>query len=386
MVAHASLRRTLPLACLSFATAAVLDVMGTGAPLALHASGLSLADSGWLQAIYLPTGFGFLWAPVIDHRRTMGPRACKRLVLGSLLVGSAGLALLGIAWPLSVLVGLAFAASIAASMSDLASEALVIDTMPPECRGWLVTTRLIASSAGSSAGVAAATVAPGWSLQAVCVAVAVGAALLALTMLAYPETTALAALEMSCGRPSRKHLAGKAAVLSTYSVAAILLTSSQGLALLDVGVGLRIVGIVSGIATTLATMVAMIAPAALSVRAPLARQIAWCTSAVGVAAAVLVVAMLARLPLLSAGTMLLMVTCDAGLNVPFTRLMYRWSEGPRPAADFAVLSSAVFLVSFPARLVGPALAAMIGWPVYITIGLTIYLAAGAALYRSVMLK
>lgn len=76
---------------------------------------------------------------------------------------------------------------------------------------------------------------------------------------------------------------------------------------------------------------------------------------------------------------LLIVALDAGFNVPYVRLMYRWSDGDRVARDYALLSGFVFVISFPMRIAAPMLASLVGWRPFFVGGGLLYLAAGAIL-------
>lgn len=375
-------RRLVPLACLSFAMAASLDVVGSGALLALHAAGLPLAATGWLQLIYLPSGLSFLWASVLDRRRIAGLPRRAGWTLASMMAAAVLLAALGGIGTASlvVIVTIAFATSVCTSTAELSSQALIIETIPEEGRAWIVTTRLIASSAGSAASVIFATAVPGVSLRVVFVVVAIGCAVLTLPMLRYPEPRGRRRARPTAGRDAPWRLASlHAGVLSAYATASIMLTTTCGLALIDVGVDLPTVGLICGPATTLLSAVAMILSAAVVKRTALHRQILAASFAVPAAAVLLAFSTVTRSPSVGIVAALLVTTFDAALNVPYMRLVYRWSEGEQVAQGYAALSGAVFLLSFPARIVSPMLAAALGWPTFFAAALVLYLTAGSAL-------
>ncbi len=63
------------------------------------------------------------------------------------------------------------------------------------------------------------------------------------------------------------------------------------------------------------------------------------------------------------------------LGVPVFNMIYRWSEGPRPATDYALLFGAAFFAAMPLRVAAPALAGWAGWPGYFAATLPLYAAA-----------
>lgn len=374
--------RFLPLVCLSFAIAAVLDVVGSGAPLALRASGVPLSQLGWLQAIYLPTGLSFLFAPLVDRVRLLGRRQKTGWILVAMSCGDGFLALLALVRPaaLGPFVLVSMAAGLAASVADLAGQALVVETFAADRRAWIVTARLVASSCGSAVGVLVIADVPGLTLSSAFVLVAAGSLILVSPMVSFPEKEVPVAIVSAAPiRCAWTAMGARAGVLGFYGVASIMLTTTPVLALVDLGVALPTAGFVGGPATTVSTTMTMIASTALLGSVPLRRQIAVLTVAVVASAALLVGALSWDATGLAVAASLLIVALDAGFNVPYVRLMYRWSDGDRVARDYALLSGFVFVISFPMRIAAPMLASLVGWRPFFVGGGLLYLAAGAIL-------
>ncbi|MCX8255943.1 MAG: MFS transporter, partial [Beijerinckiaceae bacterium] len=180
----------LPFAGVYAAYGATFGVLGGGAPLVLRAHGMALAQVGLLQLIYAPIGVAFLWAPLLDRYGL--PRLPHRLGwIGAGMIATALLlAALGASatWPVWAIFIVAMAVSVTITTSDIALEALVVETVPRERRAALTTAKLVSLSLGTMVGVELATALPDTlSLSAALVVVAALVALLALPLVLVHE-------------------------------------------------------------------------------------------------------------------------------------------------------------------------------------------------------
>jgi MFS transporter (putative signal transducer) len=373
----------LPFAGVYAAYGATFGVLGGGAPLVLRAHGMALAQVGLLQLIYAPIGIAFLWAPLLDRHGL--PRLPHRLGwIGAGMIATALLlAALGASatWPVWAILIVAMAVSVTITTSDIALEALVVETVPRERRAVLTTAKLVALSLGTMVGVELATALPETlSLSAALVVVAALVALLALPLVVVHEPRRARAAAASLRPPgSLRLLVRRAALLGAFYVPAILIITVPSLVLLDLHVSLPAVGFFTGTLTTTTGVAMTLAAGALMKRMPAHRIVAWLTA--GVAATSLLLALAAALaaPRFGYAMATLLMVFEGGLGVPIFTIVYRWAEGEHAATDYAVLFGIAFLISFPVRVAAPMLAAAIGWPSYFLVAVPLYVVACAAL-------
>ncbi len=380
----------LPFACLYATFGATFGLLGTGAPLVFRAHGMPLHEIGLLQLIYLPIGITFLWAPLIDRLRL--PRLPHRLgwILASQLVTIALLLVLsrGTTWPIGTLFPLVVATSVAVATMDVALEALVVETVSRERRPAVTTAKLIGSSFGTTLGIALVTAFPArLGLPQAMLIVAVLDAVLLLPILRYREAAQrLPHPAAARARPTLARLrtvGARGAIIGLYFAPAIMLGSTPSLALLDLGVSLPSVGLLTGPITTAVNIVVMpLSGYALSRVAP-HRWIVALALPVALGGLLFAGASLMHLATLGIMATLLNIVFEAGLAVPVFNLMYRWAEGSHAATDYAVLFGIAFLVSFPMRVASPILAATLGWPLFFVLCAPLYIAAVAVLAHAV---
>ncbi len=379
-----------PFFCLYVTFGTTLGFLIGGAPLILRARGVDLAEVGFLQLINLPVGLTFLWAVVVDRFRL--PPLPHRLGWIVLMQGATIALLLvlsqGEAWPLPALFGLAIATCFCVATMDIALEALVVETVGPERRPYVASAKLCGASLGGLVGAGVLIAAYdrlGW--QGAVLAVAGLNLLCLLPMLRYPER----ALRRSSGEARRgalalgrlRELGGRVLVLGLYFAAMFALTGSNNLALLDLGVPLPEVGLVTGgLASGINLAMALVS--GLLVRwvgtLPLIT-----VSALGVAGSggLMLWATAAGLPSLGIAAAILGILCGGGLGVPVFNMIYRWAQGPQPATDYALLFGAAFFAAMPLRVGAPALAQAVGWPVYFALAVPLYGLAVLLLRRAI---
>lgn len=381
--------RLAPFFCLSVTFGATLGFLASGAPLILRVRGVDLAEVGLLQLINLPVGLTFLWAALVDRLRWPGLPHRLGWIVGMQGLGIAllGVLSLGEAWPLSALFGLALATCFCLATMDVALEALVVETVAPERRPYVTSAKLGGASLGGIVGAGVLIAAYdrlGW--QAVVLTVAGLNALCLVPVLFYPER----ALCRRAPTPERNRLdfarlrtlGGRVGVLGLYFAALFALTSVNSLALIDLGVPLAEVGLVTGSFSAGIGLVMALISGALVRRFGLVPLVT--VSALGVGAAGL--AMGGACALGSGGLGLAAATfgtlAAGGLGVPVFTMIYRWAEGPQPATDYALLFGAAFFAAMPLRVAAPALAGAVGWPGYFALclpfyGLAVWLLRGA---------
>lgn len=382
--AHPMLRRLLPVACLYVSYGTTLGLLGTGAPLALRAAGAPLAAIGLVQFIYLPIGLGFLWAPLLDRRRLpLLPHRTGWIVAAQVATAAlmAVLSLEGI-WSYAALGAFAVTVSIAAATMDLSLDALVVETVPAPARAAITTAKLVGSSLGTAAGIGLATMTTGSAaLPHALLLAAAGSLVLGLPILGYPEPRRGLALAPKRGSTSalgdKRLLFGRSARLGGYFAVLLALGIAPGYFLIDLHLPLERVGVLTGPTGTTLGVVATLLSGALLARVPgrTAGLVVGWAGGVAVSTLLLCVAAVTHAGWLAAAATLGVMGCSGGLGVPVFATLYRWSEGGSAATSYAVLFGAAFLVSFPARVVTPKLAAALGWPLFFAVVLPLFLAA-----------
>ncbi|MDP4022812.1 MFS transporter [Methylobacterium sp. NEAU 140] len=383
-------RQLAPFFCLYITFGTTLGWLSGGAPLILRARGIDLAEVGLLQLINLPIGLTFLWAGLVDRIRLpllshrLGWIAAAQAATVALLVALS----FGEGWPLPALLAVAVACAVCVATMDIALEALVVETVPGARRAYTASAKLCGASLGGILGVGVLVGdydAFGWRAATLCVA---GLdALCLLPMLAYPEARLRRGPPASGARTADlrrlRALMPVVLVLGAYFAAAYVLSGSNTLALLDLGVPLSEVGFLTGSVLPAANLVMALVAGGLAVRFGTVRLIA--VSGLGVAAsgALMLAACAWGLPRLGVAATVLGMVCGGGLGVPVFNMIYRWAQGPRPATDYAILFGAAFFAAMPLRVGSPALAGAIGWPGYFALAIPLYAASVAWLARAI---
>ncbi|KMO14025.1 MFS transporter [Methylobacterium platani] len=378
----ASLRPLAPFFCLYVTFGATLGFLSGGAPLILRARGLNLAEVGLLQLINLPVGLTFLWAALLDRVRLpfLGRRLGWIVAAQGMTVGLLAVMSLGEHWPLGALLALAVATCAGIATMDIALEALVVETVPPERRAFVASAKLCGASLGGILGVGVLVGSYdllGW--RAAVLACAALDALCLLPILAYPE----ARLQRPGGAPESRSgslarlraLAGPIAALGAYFAAAYLLAGPNTLALLDLGVPLSRVGALTGTVLPAVNLVMALVAGGLAARFGTVRLVVLGGAGVLAAGGLMAAACAARSQELAVAATVLNFVFGGFLGVPVFNMIYRWAQGPRPATDYALLFGAAFFAAMPLRVAAPALAACAGWPGYFAAAMPPYAAA-----------
>ena len=361
---------------------ATLGFLSGGAPLILRARGLDLAGVGLLQLINLPVGLTFLWAVLLDRVRLpfLGRRLGWIVAAQGLTVGLLAALSLGEHWPLGALLALAVAACACVATMDIALEALVVETVPAERRAFVASAKLCGASLGGILGVGVLVGSYdvlGW--RAAVLACALLDALCLLPILAYPEARLQGAggsRERNAGSLARlRALAGRIAALGAYFAAAYLIGGPNTLALLDLGVPLTRVGLLTGTVLPAVNLVMALMAGGLAARFGTVRLVVLGGTGVLAAGGLMAAACLLRAEGLAVAATVLNFVFGGFLGVPVFNMIYRWSEGPRPATDYALLFGAAFFAAMPLRVAAPALAGWAGWPGYFAATLPLYAAA-----------
>ena len=175
----------------------------------------------------------------------------------------------------------------------------------------------------------------------------------------------------------------RAALMGVFFAPAILIVTVPNLVLLDLKVSLPAVGFFTGTLTTLVGIAMTLAVGAAMTHKVQAHRIV-AVLAAGVAATALLLSAAVASGSAAAGyaAATAMLVFEGGLGVPVFNTVYNWSEGEHAATDYALLFGVAFLVSFPARVLGPILGAAIGWAPYFVVAVPFYALAVAALVRA----
>ena len=380
----------LPFFCLSITFGTTLGFLTAGAPLILRSRGIELAQIGLLQLINLPVGLTFLWAGIVDRfRLPILPHRIGWIVLMQslailLLVLLSG----GELSPLTALFVLAIATSFCMATMDVALEALVVETIGSDQRPLVTSLKFCGASLGAiiGAGLLVEHYAQlGWRLAVLTVA---GLNLLCLMpLLFYPERRlrrSEAMVERHAGSLNRlRHLGLQAATIGFCFAAIYALSGTNSLALLDLGLPLETVGLVTGTLSPAINIVMALAAGWLMRRFGTVPVVAAGACGVIVAGGLMLAAMASRLPNLAIAATLLAMLAGGGLGVPVFTMIYRWAQGPRAATDYSLLFGAAFFAAMPMRVGAPALAGEVGWPAYFGLAIPVFAAASLLLLRAI---
>lgn len=387
--------RFLPLApffCLSITYGTTFGFLAAGAPLILRARGIDLAQIGLLQLINLPIGLTFLWAGMVD--RLQLPVLPHRIAWIGLMQGIAILLLcilsFGESWALADLFGLAIAIAFCVATMDVALEALVVETVAAELRPVVTSLKFAGGSLGAIIGAGILVehyAAIGWKFAVLVVA---GLNLLCLIpVLFYPERRLRrpeAIVERHAGLLGRlRHLGQHAATIGFCFAAIYALSGTNSLALLDLGLPLETVGLVTGTLSPAINIGMALTAGWLMRRFGTVPVVAAGACGVVAAASLMLLAMAGRIPELAIAATLLSMLAGGGLGVPVFSMIYRWAQGPRAATDYALLFGAAFFAAMPVRVGAPALAGKVGWPLYFGLAIPVFVTAALLLLRAIRL-
>ena len=375
-------RSLLPFFALYVGFGTTFGFLTTGAPLILRVRGVELAQIGLLQVMNLPLGLTFLWATAIDRVRL--PGLAHRtgwialmqgltVILLLVLAGSEGSGLLG-------LFGLGVATCFCVATMDIALEALVVETVSTADRPLVSSAKFCGASLGGilGAGVIVGSYdALGWTTAVLLVA---GLdAICLLPILAYPERQLRrpeALVERHPGRLGRLRFLGThVLVLGFYFAALHAISGFNSLALIDLGLSLAQVGLVSGTFAPLINLTMALLSGLLVGRFGTVRLITVFAAGMVLATGAMAAATASGNAALGAAATLSCYVCSSGLGVPVFNMLYRWSEGPRAASDYALLFGAAFFASMPVRVGGPAVASGAGWTAFFLSAIPLYVAA-----------
>ncbi len=381
----------LPFCCLYVSFGTTLGFLGTGAPLILRVRGVDLAEVGLLQAINLPLGLTFLWATAIDRLRLPGlPHRLGWIVLMQALTVAC---LLGLAASeqaaLPTLFAFGFATCVCVATMDVSLEALIVETVSPADRPAISSAKFCGVSLGGILGAGAIVGSYdrlGW--VAAVAAVAVLAALSLLPILLYPERRrrcADAIVERPGGRLGRlRVLGGHVLALGLYFAALHAISGLNGLALVDLGLPLASVGLLTGTVGPVLNLVMALLSAVLVRRFGTVPLITALAAGMLAASAAMAVAAASGATEIAVAATIGCYACASGLGVPVFNMLYRWSEGPRAATDYALLFGAAFFASMPVRVGGPAVASAIGWAAFFALAVPLYAGAFLVLRRAIV--
>lgn len=361
---------------------ATLGFLTGGAPLILRVRGVELAQVGLLQVMNLPLGLTFLWAALVDRVRLPGlPHRIGWIVLmQGLTIVLVALLAAGETAPLPALFVLGTAICFCVATMDIALEALVVETVGPDDRVLVSTAKFCGASLGGilGAGVLVGSYDRlGWPAAVGCVAAL--DALCLLPALFYPERRlrrADAIVERHGGRLGRlRFLGAHVLVLGFYFAALHAISGFNNLALVDLGLTLGEVGLVSGTLLPVINLAMSLLSGLMVRRFGTVPLVTAGAAGLVVSTGLMLAATASGSAGLGVGATIACYLFSTALGVPVFNMLYRWSEGPRAASDYALLFGAAFFASMPVRVGGPALASAVGWTAYFALAIPFYAAA-----------
>ena len=172
-------------------------------------------------------------------------------------------------------------------------------------------------------------------------------------------------------------------LIALYFSASSLLFDADSLVLLDLHLSSVQVGLIVGTGGPAINLAMTLVAGALMARFSTERLVFTFAALAAGCGAVLTLAVVLADAWLGAGAVLLGLLAASGLGVPVFTVIYRWAQGATPATDYALLFGIGFLAALPARVGGPALAAITGWPAFLAGATALYIVALALLGRAI---
>ncbi|MEN2976920.1 MFS transporter [Tistrella bauzanensis] len=346
-----------------------------GLPTVLRAAGAGYEVIGLVSLLMLPWALKFLWAPWIERLRRPvgGGRRTRVMVLAGQGIAIVTIATLaasaGLPPPAMVLAVLAWAALVTATV-DIGCDAYAVEQLPPALRGLGNVMQVGGGYVGALIGGGVFLVLvdrAGWSL-AILALVVVMAALTLPMALTREGPPAIATVGTDpAHRPSLARAFARRPVLIGLVVVLLMqagLRLAMGLTgpmLIDRGVSLQVIGLISGAGGMAASLVGtLLAGLALRRVAP-ERLLAPLVAGEGLLLGLLAVAIMgdvAARPVLGLTVVLSLV--QGAAFVALYSAMMGWSASPQAGVDFTLLQCADAGIAALAGLSGGLIAAAIG--------------------------
>ncbi|WP_187830022.1 MFS transporter [Siccirubricoccus phaeus] len=339
-------------------------------PALLRASGHGLELIGLLPLLMLPQALKFLWAPAVERLRlpAAGGRRSRRIILAGQVVAAALILLLATgSEPGRVLPLLALAAVVAATL-DIACDAFATEQLPPRAYGWGNAMQVGGAYLGLMLGGGLFLVAVerlGWTPAIIALAALLllaGVPLWRIVEAPLPVPGQAAppgrpSLRLALARPEMRRGLG-AVVLVQLGLRMVL--AIQTPFLVDAGLRLEALGLLSGLAGTAASLLGtLLAAAAAARRGPFALIRPLLAAQAVLFLALAAAAAAPGVPLaVPVGLALLLALVTGMTFVSVYAAMMGWARGAQPGVDFSLLQCADALT---AALAGSGAVALAGW-------------------------
>lgn len=357
-----------------------------GLPTSLRAGGAGYEVIGLVSLLMLPWALKFLWAPAVERvrRPADGRRRSRKIVLGGQILAILTIALLAFGHtppsPAILLATLAVAALVTATV-DIGCDAYAVEQLPPRLRGLGNVMQVGGGYLGALIGGGAFLVLldhAGWQLAIL--AMVMTMTLLTLPMAATREgRPAIATAEVARHRPSlRRAIARREVRIGLVIVLAVqaglrLAMGLTGPLLIDRGVSLATIGLVTGAGGMALSLAGTVAAGIALRRIDPARLLAPLVGSQALLLGIIAAVIAADLPAPPVMAVLLALSMIQGASfVALYSAMMGWAASAQAGVDFTLLQCADAAIAAVAGLSGGLIAAALG------LDTTFALAAGAA--------
>ncbi len=370
----------------------VLGFVQGGIGPVLIAHGVPVAQVGLTAILFLPLGLAFLWSPFIERWRLPAlPDSTGWIVLMQLIaVALLVIIALGETFPLPVLLGLGLGVTIAMATMDIQLEGIIVETVEERLRPAAAAIKMGTFVSGALIGgglLVGLFERIGWTATFVAMSAFLFTGVITLSL------PGRAFLKKAKAPPVnlRATFARPRFLVRLFTAACLLascflLFGLNRVALVDLGVPLERVGWIVGLAAPLVTLPVIALTGGAAIRFGDANVFLVFMALGAVCGVTWMLATANDLPNIAIGATIAGSCALAGIYVILLGRILAWSEGERPATDYATLYGLGSLASMLPMAGAGALAATVGWSGYYAIATVLFVAATGWMVKTVRSK